>query len=618
MRKKKPAKVYSKSYVKNVFRIICMACIIISLSVIITGILGYTNTKEAIINKAKSQDLVFIVKSMASKVDSLFGRAAETSCIFARDPLNVEWVKNGEEDKEYGNIIQNKIDSIANSYNYNNFFIAGAQTKHYYRANPEKAGYSDKYIVLSKNNPEDSWFWNTLKSKKEIDFNIGYDSSTDNTFLFVNTIMGNVDTPVGIAGVGMTINEITHEFKEFKAGKESNLWMIDGSGKIQLSDNKENIGKNCNEFVPEEVVNNVKNQSTDKNGEVKVSQYLKGNNKIVDYAYCKLSSSDWTLFYEIPRTENLSLLASLRNNTIINVILVLLFFMILFYFISKKVADPYKQAILINEELENKVNIRTKELRESNQKINDSIEYAKRMQEAILPSEQELKKAFEDNFVIWRPKDIVGGDFFWVKEIDDVIVLAVGDCTGHGVPGALMTMTVNAILHNIVKTVIVYDPSIILKELHKQLRQALKKNGNLNNVDDGLDIAIFCIKKKTSLLYIGANIELYIKRNEEVQKLKPQTKGVGYSYIELKDDLNNEIIQIQEGDIFIVTTDGFIHQNGGDKKYPFGKKRLYNLIETCESTDLDSMKSKFERTLEVYKNDEEQRDDITVFAFRVK
>ncbi|OOM60273.1 stage II sporulation protein SpoIIE [Clostridium beijerinckii] len=609
---------YSGSYIKNMFRIISIASGIICIAVIITAILGYTNTKESLINKAKSQDIVFIVKSMSAKIDSRISRAIETSYIFARDPLNIEWVKGEEQDKEYGKIIQSKMDSIANSYDYNNFFTAVIKSKHYYRANSKKNNDGENYIVLQEDNPEDKWFWNVLKSKKTIDFNIGYDSVTKNTFLFVNIIMGSVDNPVGITGVGMNINEITKEFKEFKVGKESNLWIIDDKGIIQLSDNVEDIGKKYSEFVPEGVVNNIENNSTDAKQEVKVSQYSKENNKIVDYSYCKLSSGDWTLFYEIPRTESISLLDSLRNNTIINVILVLAFFMILFYFISKKIANPYEQAILMNKELENKVNIRTQELRESNQKINDSIEYAKRLQESILPSLEELKKSFMENFVIWKPKDTVGGDFFWLREIEDVLVFVVGDCTGHGVPGAFMTMTVNAILHNIVNTINKEDPSMILQELHIQLRQALNKNSNPSSVDDGLDIAIFSIKKKASLIYAGANIELYIKREGEVKVFKPQTRGIGYRDIELKENLKNEIIQIQEGDIFIVTTDGFIHQNGGERKYPFGKKRLRNMIKECEFKDFESIKSKFENTMEVYKGNEEQRDDITVLGFKIK
>lgn len=169
---------YSGSYIKNMFRIISIASAIICIAVIITAILGYTNTKESLINKAKSQDIVFIVKSMSAKIDSRISRAIETSYIFARDPLNIEWVKGEEQDKEYGEIIQNKMDSIANSYDYNNFFTAVIKSKHYYRANSKKNDNGENYIVLQEDNPEDKWFWSVLKSKKTIDFNIGYDSVT--------------------------------------------------------------------------------------------------------------------------------------------------------------------------------------------------------------------------------------------------------------------------------------------------------------------------------------------------------------------------------------------------------------------------------------------------------
>lgn len=619
MKEKEQLKGYSQSYIKNVFRIILMACIIISLAVVITGFLGYSNTKKALIDKAKSQDIIFIVKSMASKIDARISRAVETSYILARDPLSIQWIEGEEQDKDAENLVLKKIDNLASSYDYSNVFIAGIKTRHYYfRENSDENKTNEKFVVLSQSNPADSWFDEMIKSKKEIALNVDYNRSMDDSFVFVNTIMGNLDNPVGITGVGLSLNEITKEFKEFKIGKESNLWMIDDKGIIQLSDIREDIGKSYGELLPKDVINQIQNEAVKGTENVKVSQYLDSNHEIIDYAYCKLSSSDWILYYEIPRTESISLTYTLRNNTILNVVLVLVFFMILFYVISQKIANPYKQVVLINQELETKVNLRTQELKESNQKLNDSIEYAKRLQESILPSKQELQNTFRENFVIWKPKDIVGGDFFWLREIDDVIVLAVGDCTGHGVPGAFMTMTVNAILHNIVNNVNKDDPSVILRELHLQLKEILNKSSNPNSVDDGLDIAIFCINKKSTLSYLGANVELYIKREQEVSIIKPQSKGVGYSYIDLKESLVNETIEIQQGDIFIVSTDGFIHQNGGNKNYPFGKKRLYNMIKECKNEDLNLIKIEFEAALKEYMKDEQQRDDITVFAFRIK
>ena len=619
MKEKEQLKGYSQSYIKNVFRIILMACIIISLAVVITGFLGYSNTKKALIDKAKSQDIIFIVKSMASKIDARISRAVETSYILARDPLSIQWIEGEEQDKDAENLVLKKIDNLASSYDYSNVFIAGIKTRHYYfRENSDEKKTNEKFVVLSQSNPADSWFDEMIKSKKEIALNVDYNRSMDDSFVFVNTIMGNLDNPVGITGVGLSLNEITKEFKEFKIGKESNLWMIDDKGIIQLSDIRDDIGKSYGELLPKDVINQIQNEAVKGTENVKVSQYLDSNHEIIDYAYCKLSSSDWILYYEIPRTESISLTYTLRNNTILNVVLVLVFFMILFYVISQKIANPYKQVVLINQELETKVNLRTQELKESNQKLNDSIEYAKRLQESILPSKQELQNTFRENFVIWKPKDIVGGDFFWLREIDDVIVLAVGDCTGHGVPGAFMTMTVNAILHNIVNNVNKDDPSVILRELHLQLKEILNKSSNPNSVDDGLDIAIFCINKESTLSYLGANVELYIKREQEISIIKPQSKGVGYSYIDLKESLVNETIEIQQGDIFIVSTDGFIHQNGGNKNYPFGKKRLYNIIKECNNEDLNLIKIEFEAALKEYMRDEQQRDDITVFAFRIK
>ncbi|WP_406541487.1 cache domain-containing protein [Clostridium ljungdahlii] len=235
MKKKESPKEFSRSYIKNIFRIIFISGIIISFAVIATAFLGYINIKNSLIAKAKSQDIVFMVKSMASKIDGRISRAVETSYIFARDPLNVEWVNGEEKDQKVGKLVLSNLESIATSYDYNYFFIAGVKTKNYYFR--QSLNKNDKnFIVLSENNPEDRWFFETLKSKKQMSFNVNYDRVMDDTFLFVNTIMGSVENPVGITGVALSLNNITKEFKEFKVGKKSNLWMVDEKGVIKLSD----------------------------------------------------------------------------------------------------------------------------------------------------------------------------------------------------------------------------------------------------------------------------------------------------------------------------------------------------------------------------------------------
>jgi serine phosphatase RsbU (regulator of sigma subunit) len=623
MDNKENIKGYSKQYIKNLVRIVFLASVSIFLAVVVTGVFGYMNTRSSLISKAKSQDIVFIVKSMGARIEGRISRAIETSQVFAKDPMNIKWVQGEESDETLGKVVLKKLDDTAKNYDYSNLFIVGAKSKHYYfseNSNSKEDG--GNYVTLSESNPADNWFFERVKIKKEValnvDYNDNYDKAVDGSFLFVNTFMGNVDNPVGICGVGLSLSDISKEFKEFKVGEKSNLWMVDESGIIKLSDAKEDVGKNYNEFLPAEVINKIQTDATAVTRDVKVSEYVDKNNATMDYAYYKLNSTDWILLYRIPRAESLSLLVNLKNNMIIAVIIILLCFIMLFYTVSKKIADPYKQALLINKELEDKVNIRTRELKESNEKIMDSIEYAKRLQESILPSELEIKKFFKDSFILWKPRDIVGGDFYWFRQIQDLTVLVVGDCTGHGVPGALMTMTVNAILHNIVADVGSCEPAFILKELHKQLKKSLNKDSNSESVDDGLDVAIFCFRNKEELSYVGANLELLVKDKEEIRTYKPRCKGIGYNYIELKDDIESDIIKVKEEDTFFITTDGFIHQNGGNKNYPFGKKRLIDILKENETKELNLIKAKLEGALESYMGEEVQRDDITLFGFKVK
>ena len=612
------------SYTRNLVRIIVLSSITISLAVIITGILSYNNTKKSLIHKAKSQDIVFTVKSMASKVDGRIQRAVETSAIFARDPLNIAWLREEEKDQRLGKAVIDKLEDVANTYDYSNLFIVSTKTGHYYYRENGKKKKDQSFVVLSEDNPADDWFYKTLAAKQEISFNVNYDRAMDDSFLFINVLMGNRENPDGICGVGLSLKDISEEFRNFKVGKNSSLWMIDEKGIIQLADNREDIGKNYREFLPQVVTEKIQNVKFQKENRAKikqdiiVSEYADNDGEIMDYAYCSLSSSDWMMVYIIPRKESISLIDSIRDHMLMTVIVVLLCFTILFYILSQKVADPYKQAMLMNKELEEEVSIRTLELQESNQKVLDSIEYAKRLQESILPLKETMEKVFKDHFVIWRPRDLVGGDFYWLKEIDDVVIFAIGDCTGHGVPGALMTMTVNAILHHVVTAENRDDPCIILKELHKCLKETLNKTSDIHAMDDGLDIALFCIKNNVILRYIGANIDLYIKNSRGIRAIKAQTRGVGYSYIKIKESLQYEELIIEEGDIFIVGTDGILHQNGGSKNYPFGKRRFSNVLQECRGMDLNRMKEELETILEAYMGSEQQRDDIAVTAFKIK
>jgi len=187
----------------------------------------------------------------------------------------------------------------------------------------------------------------------------------------------------------------------------------------------------------------------------------------------------------------------------------------------------------LNKELEQIIEARTIELTEKNTKLMDSIDYAKKIQEAILPAPEELAEIFSEYFVIWKPRDIVGGDFYWVKNTRDGYIIVVADCTGHGVPGAFMTMAVNSILNNIVTSMETHDPATIIKEIDTLLKQHLNRSKTNRFTDDGLEAGVCYIGKDRRILFAGAGIDLYIRNHTGLSISKGINKGIGYRKTDL-------------------------------------------------------------------------------------
>lgn len=231
---------------------------------------------------------------------------------------------------------------------------------------------------------------------------------------------------------------------------------------------------------------------------------------------------------------------------------------------------------------------------------------------------EELRDVLGDYFILWKPRDIVGGDFYWIRRIDsESTLVALIDCTGHGVPGAFMTMAVNSILNHIVDQNYT-EPADVLAELNQQIKATLHRNDHSHMTDDGLDIGICRIDNNRHLIFSGAKIPLYIKRDDNVSTIKGNRKSLGYR--RSKDDLEftSHSWEIQDGDTFYMTTDGYIDQNGGERDYPLGRKRLFQTILAEGAKDMVRQEEVIEMLLNEYMGNETQRDDITVLGFSLK
>ncbi len=260
------------------------------------------------------------------------------------------------------------------------------------------------------------------------------------------------------------------------------------------------------------------------------------------------------------------------------------------------------------------------ELESQHQQIMDSIEYAQKIQLSILPKSQELGRAFKDHFAIWKPVHTVGGDFYWFRESKDGYYIGVIDCTGHGVPGALMTMAVSSSLNRIVNSNYSGDPSQVLNSLNTIIKNTINKDGakGYRGMDDGLDIGLCHISKlDLSLRFAGAGIALYIADKDKVIRVKPDSNLIGYRRSKENHNYRISSFPFNDRQNFYMASDGFEDQNGGERNKCFGRKALIAAIDSIKELPMDQQGKMLMANLDEHMGPEDQRDDITIVGFNV-
>ena len=596
-------------YDKGTMKVIVLACVVIVFSVVLTGVSSYFITQEQVLEKLKTRDMVHVISAIASRIDGRLERAKEAALMLAEDPAAIEWVAGGERDEALGRHVKNKITKMAWNHDYSNAFVVSAVTRHYWA---EGGRLID---VMSETDPDDNWFFESLKVTQLVELNIDSNKERGGTFVFVNALMRQQDKPLAVVGVGLNLQEIAQEFQRYKIGEKSNLWLADSLGKIHLAEDVDQIGLYLNDFVPPELSERIVAESGNVGVKPTVLEYVNRQGETIDLVYLPMKSTDWKLVFQMPRTESIALLNNIRLHTLLAGVISLVVIIFIFYFISARIANPLKRAILLGQELEKQVTARTLELEQKNQKIMDSIDYAQRLQESILPARSDLAAMFADFFVIWQPRDQVGGDFYWARRLDENRgLIAVIDCTGHGVPGAFMTMAVNSILDHITATV-QDDPARILAELNRRVKETLHRSDPRGLSDDGLDIGLCYLEQNRRIVFAGAKISLFVGRGGEMQLVRGTNKSLGYRRSSLELNFANNEWLVEPGDVFYLTSDGFIDQNGGERDYPFGRQRFMATLGALQGQSLGNQKENLAKRLQEYMGQELQRDDITVFCF---
>lgn len=250
-------------------------------------------------------------------------------------------------------------------------------------------------------------------------------------------------------------------------------------------------------------------------------------------------------------------------------------------------------------------------------KITDSIHYASIIQSAILPPEAWIKQIIPDFFILFKPRDIVSGDFYWVNKKNNKIVIAVVDCTGHGVPGSLMSMLGVALLNEIVIKNGITKPDEILNQLRDNVIKSLHQTGRPGEAHDGMDITLCVLDEKKNILeFSGAFNPLFILRSDEIFEMKADKMPIGIHIKGVFPFIKHET-ELKKGDILYLFTDGYLDQFGGKHDKKFTTKRFKQLLTDIHKRPMEDQKGILNTTINKWRSNREQLDDILIMGIKV-
>lgn len=613
-------------------------------------------TKEALLEKNKILSVIDREVALAQKM--------------ADDITLRKWAAD-ENDPQLRQQAFAELESYRRLYRDKSFFIALAPSNHYYVYNKlDKSGRID-VATLQAGKKDDLWFFEGLQKIDSYALNLDYNHILLEAKVWFNAVMRDEQgRKTGICGGGINITDFLSEIVN---GNEKGMKtiLIDRSGVIQAHEDRRIVEHNANtrnitdkitffslvDDAPrkEQLRSAIESLFTGRSEVEAFPVRVGGKNYLLAVSYLK--GVEWYNVVLVDATRVISMREFLPIATIM-LLALLLSVALIGVMLTRMVLVPLKRLSDASREiaagryeialpvtgrdelsnltgsfntmtatildhtrnLETRVRERTDELsaansllKESQDKIIQSISYASMIQSSILPSPDSLERALGEHFVIYRPKEIVGGDFYYLREYPGHILTAVIDCTGHGVPGAFMTMTVNSVLNHVVDAVCCDNPALILHELNRMLQKTL----HMTEVDAGLDIALCMIERETGrMTFAGAGLPLHIVSQGIVSEIRGNHQRIGYKGSSNDFVYDNHRLELGFGDCCYLTSDGLLDVPGGAKGYGFGLQRYRSMLVDHARLDMASQSISIQQVLHEYQGACRQRDDITLLGFR--
>jgi serine phosphatase RsbU (regulator of sigma subunit) len=298
-------------------------------------------------------------------------------------------------------------------------------------------------------------------------------------------------------------------------------------------------------------------------------------------------------------------------------ILILALLVLLFLYWARQLIRANK-AYKEREKIAKQIMLQKEELTLKNKSITDSINYAKRIQNAMLPPMKLLKTYFPQSFLLYLPKDIVSGDFYWINKLYNKIFISAVDCTGHGVPGAFMSIIGFELFRKITNIEGLIRPSDILNKLNEDFHEIFRDVENII-LRDGMDVAFCAIDINDMILeYSGAFNPLYLIRDNKITEIKGDRFAIGLDETNFKDlTFKNHMIPLQEGDLIYIFSDGYADQFGGPEDKKFKYRRFRHLLLNIHQLPMEDQRDILETSLRDWKGENEQVDDVMVIGIKI-
>jgi serine phosphatase RsbU (regulator of sigma subunit) len=644
--------------------------VIVLIGVVIGGVtlVAFTAGTGSIINELALRFATKEALLKKNKIISIIEREVVLARKMADDTTLMRWATDENNGKLKQQSLE-ELESYRRLYRDRSFFIALAGSHNYYFYD-KRAKRTDS-VVLEADKQTDRWYFDGLRTIGDYALNLDYNPTQQEAKIWLNVIMkGSNGKKLGICGSGITITDFLNEIVHAKEKGVSTI-LIDRQGVIQAHEDRSIVEHNANYRDAAQkitVFNLMDDPATRKQLGGAMASLVNGMSEVAAFparfggkqyllAVSSIEGISWlnVVLVDVSRVisskEFLPIVAIMALSLLlaISMIGLLMSRMVLIplarisaasrevaagrYDITLPVKGNDELAALTGSfntmtatvldytnNLEAMVRQRTSELltanqllEESQQRIMDSISYAHMIQSSILPEPELMQRCLGEHFVLYRPKELVGGDFYYLREFPRHLLVAVVDCTGHGIPGAFMTMTVNSVLNHVVDQTCNDNPATILAEINRVMRQTL----HMKEVDAGLDIALCLLEPMTGrILFAGAGLNLHLASPAGVREVRGNRQRIGYKGSRLDYDYSNHELQLARGECAYLTSDGILDEAGGEKGFGFGVERFKAILADNAHLDLPAQCKAIAGTLDAYRGDYPQRDDITLIGFR--